>query len=80
MRLANLVYLTRRTWITAMRLRGSGPANAITRFVRGLSHDDSHLAQIADIVRQAKGGQIRWCSRIWVSGVFNGLSLVSLWV
>jgi len=28
--------------------------NAITRFVFGLSHDDDHLAQIAEVVRQAK--------------------------
>ncbi|MBE7550336.1 MAG: DinB family protein [Anaerolineales bacterium] len=38
---------------------GSGPTNAMTRFVRGLSHDDSHLAQIADIVRQAKAARIK---------------------
>lgn len=30
------------------------PYNAVTRFVGGLSHDDSHLKQIAEIVRQAK--------------------------
>ena len=28
--------------------------NTITRFVFGLSHDDSHLEQIAEVVRQAK--------------------------
>ena len=28
--------------------------NAIVRFVFGLSHDDSHLRQIAEIVRQAR--------------------------
>ncbi|MBI3740698.1 MAG: DinB family protein [Chloroflexi bacterium] len=28
--------------------------NCVSRFVAGLSHDDSHLAQIAEIVRQAK--------------------------
>ncbi|GAB4577613.1 MAG: DinB family protein [Anaerolineales bacterium] len=28
--------------------------NPITRFVMGLSHDDAHLAQIEDVVRQAK--------------------------
>lgn len=32
----------------------AAPHNAITRFVSGLSHDDSHLKQIAEIVRQAK--------------------------
>ncbi len=36
---------------------GSGPTNALTRFVRGLSHDDSHLGQIAEIVRQAKAAR-----------------------
>lgn len=30
------------------------PINCVNRFIRGLSHDDSHLAQIAEIVRQAK--------------------------
>jgi hypothetical protein len=29
--------------------------NAIVRFVFGLSHDDSHLGQIEEIVRQARG-------------------------
>jgi hypothetical protein len=32
----------------------SPPINALTRFVQGLSHDDSHLEQIAKIVRQAR--------------------------
>jgi len=33
----------------------NGPhINAIERFVRGLSHDDSHLEHIKEIVRQAK--------------------------
>ncbi|MFQ5342776.1 MAG: DinB family protein [Anaerolineae bacterium] len=31
-----------------------GEINAVGRFVLGLFHDDSHLEQIADIVRQAK--------------------------
>jgi hypothetical protein len=30
------------------------PYNAVMRFVGGLSHDDSHLKQIEEIVRQAK--------------------------
>lgn len=35
--------------------RGSGELiNAQTRFVYGLKHDDSHLEQIAEIVRQTK--------------------------
>lgn len=37
---------------------GSGPTNALTRFVRGLSHDDSHLGQIAEIVRQARAARM----------------------
>lgn len=32
----------------------SDPINAVTRFVLGLSHADSHLAQIREIIRQAK--------------------------
>jgi hypothetical protein len=36
----------------------SGPqVNAISRFVLGLSHDDSHLGQIADIVQQARAAR-----------------------
>lgn len=33
---------------------GSGPRNCYARFLGGLAHDDSHLGQIAEIVRQAK--------------------------
>jgi len=33
--------------------QGAPQVNAIGRFVYGLSHDDSHLEQIAEIVRQA---------------------------
>jgi hypothetical protein len=33
---------------------GGDPANAIARFVWGLKHDDDHLGQIFEIVRQAK--------------------------
>ena len=33
------------------------PINCVNRFIRGLSHDDSHLAHIAEIVRQAKAAQ-----------------------
>lgn len=32
---------------------GAAPVNAKGRFIMGLMHDDSHLAQIAEIVRQA---------------------------
>lgn len=35
--------------------RSGARYNAIVRFVLGLSHDDSHLGQIAQIVRQAQG-------------------------
>jgi hypothetical protein len=36
----------------------SAPAvGAVERFVRGLSHDDSHLGQIADIARQARAAR-----------------------
>ena len=30
------------------------PSNAVVRFARGLQHDDAHLGQIAEIVRQAQ--------------------------
>ncbi|MBI5080064.1 MAG: DinB family protein [Chloroflexi bacterium] len=33
------------------------PINAINRFIRGLSHDDSHLKQIEEIVRQARAAR-----------------------
>jgi hypothetical protein len=36
---------------------GSDPINALTRFVNGLSHDDSHLEQISKIVRQARAAR-----------------------
>lgn len=36
---------------------GADPTNALTRFVRGLSHDDSHLGQLAEIVRQARAAR-----------------------
>lgn len=31
-----------------------GPVNAVTRFVLGLSHDDSHIEQLREIMRQAR--------------------------
>ncbi len=37
---------------------GAVPVNAIARFVGGLSHDDSHLGQIAEIVRQARAARV----------------------
>lgn len=33
---------------------GAGQINAQGRFVSGLSHDDSHLGQIAEVVRQSR--------------------------
>lgn len=36
---------------------GAEPINCVNRFIRGLSHDDSHLKQIAEIVRQAKAAR-----------------------
>ena len=33
---------------------GSGPRNAIARFLSGLNHADSHLAQVSDIAAQAR--------------------------
>ena len=40
-------------YVTADRPR----INAVARFILGLLHDDSHLAQIADIVLQAKSAR-----------------------
>jgi len=37
---------------------GAQTYNALARFVGGLSHDDSHLGQIAEIVRQARAARI----------------------
>lgn len=34
-----------------------GPMNAIARYCMGLLHDDDHLAQIAEIVRQAQAAR-----------------------
>jgi hypothetical protein len=36
---------------------GAGMRNCYAQFIGGLSHDDSHLGQIAEIVRQAKAGR-----------------------
>jgi hypothetical protein len=40
--------------IMAEIIPGRPPVNAQGRFVMGLMHDDAHLAQIAEVVRQAK--------------------------
>jgi hypothetical protein len=36
---------------------GAEPVNAVVRFVNGLRHDDDHLAQIADVVAQARAAR-----------------------
>ena len=36
----------------------SSAINAVTQFVFGLMHDDSHLGQIANIVKQAKAARV----------------------
>jgi hypothetical protein len=36
---------------------GAEPVNALIRFVNGLRHDDDHLAQIADVVAQARAAR-----------------------
>lgn len=44
----DLVY---QPWPTAPEI------NAVGRFILGLSHDDSHLGQVADVVQQAKAAR-----------------------
>jgi hypothetical protein len=36
---------------------GDEPINAVSRFIRGLAHDDSHLEHIRKIVQQAKAAR-----------------------
>jgi hypothetical protein len=36
---------------------GAEPVNAVIRFVNGLRHDDDHLAQIGDVVAQARAAR-----------------------
>jgi hypothetical protein len=36
---------------------GATPVNAVIRFVNGLSHDDNHLGQIANVVGQARAAR-----------------------
>lgn len=38
--------------------RSAGAINCVARFVLGLRHDDDHLGQIADIVRQACAARV----------------------
>jgi hypothetical protein len=40
-----------------MQYPGAQPMNAMGRFVMGLFHDDSHLSQIIEIVRQSNAAQ-----------------------
>jgi len=35
----------------------TGPINGVTRFMLGLSHDNAHLAQLQDIVRQCQAAR-----------------------
>jgi hypothetical protein len=35
----------------------TGPINGVTRFMLGLSHDNAHLAQMQDIVRQGQAAR-----------------------
>jgi hypothetical protein len=37
---------------------GADPRNCLAQFVGGLSHEDSHLAQIAEVVRQAQAARL----------------------
>lgn len=41
----------------ALSASNIAPINCVDRFIRGLMHDDSHLGQIAEIVRQAKAAR-----------------------
>ena len=43
--------------VMAEIIPGRPPVNARGRFVMGLAHDDAHLAQIAEDVRQAKAAR-----------------------
>jgi hypothetical protein len=36
---------------------GASTINAVDKFIRGLSHDDSHLAHLAEVVRQARASR-----------------------
>jgi hypothetical protein len=38
---------------------GAKPRNAIQRFVAGLGHDDAHLSQIKEIMRQAQAARVQ---------------------
>jgi len=42
---------------TYLPREGAEPTNAVMRFVNGLRHDDDHLAQIAEVVAQARAAR-----------------------
>ncbi|HHY57486.1 MAG TPA: DinB family protein [Chloroflexi bacterium] len=44
--------------VTYSPWRSAGEINCVARFVLGLRHDDDHLEQIADIVRQACSARV----------------------
>lgn len=44
--------------ITYVPWPAAGPVNAAGRFILGLMHDDDHLGQIAEIVRQARAARV----------------------
>jgi len=54
MRLASLEMWPDNPYLDNTYKSYAGQINAVGRFVLGLKHDDSHLGQIAEIVRQAK--------------------------
>ena len=55
MRLATLDVWPDAPYLAVEQELGNGTRiNAIARFVRGLSHDDAHIAQLKDVIRQAR--------------------------
>jgi hypothetical protein len=56
MRLASLDMWPERPYLdnTYEPYAGRGAYNAVTRFIGGLSHDDSHMAQIERLAREAR--------------------------
>ena len=59
MRLASLdVWPTPPHLDNTYQIRENGPSyGPLARFIAGLSHDDSHLGQIADVIQQAKAAR-----------------------
>ncbi len=58
MRLACLDVWPDEPHLTIFQVTPRGVHNAVSRFALGLMHDDSHLAQIADIVAQATAARV----------------------